>query len=66
MTNITLDCRKAIVLDWNDGQHWNGGKQAPCIHCTRPALLLDDAGRPSHKMCTEAAFAALIAEKTAA
>jgi hypothetical protein len=69
MTKITLDYRKAIVLDWNDGQHWNGGKQAPCIHCGRPALLRDDARRPAHKVCAQSALAALINqqnERTAA
>jgi hypothetical protein len=60
MTKITLDCRKVIVLDWNDSTHWNGGKQAPCIHCKRPALLRDDAGRPAHKACAQTVLAALI------
>ena len=69
MTKITLDCRKAIVLDWNSGQHWNGGKQAACAHCSQSSLLLDDIGRPAHKICAEAALAALInqqSEKTSA
>jgi hypothetical protein len=51
MTKITLDCRKAIVLDWNDGQHWSG-KQTACVHCGKHSLLLDDTGRPAHKVCT--------------
>jgi hypothetical protein len=64
MTNITLDCRKAIVLDWKDGTHWNYAKQAPCIHCGKPALLLDDVSRPTHKTCAEAALAALINQQS--
>ena len=62
--NITLNCRKEIILDWNDATHWNGGKQAPCIHCSRLALLLDDVRRPVHKVCAQAALAALIEQKT--
>ena len=48
-----------IALDWLDATHWNGGRRAACIHCHRPALLLDDAGRPAHKVCVEAAVAQL-------
>jgi hypothetical protein len=69
MTKITLDCRKGIVLDWNDGTHWNSGKQSACIHCSQPGLLLDDVGRPAHKVCAQSALAALINkrnERTAA
>jgi hypothetical protein len=61
--NITLDCRKAIVLDWNGGTHWNGGKQAACIHCSQAALLLDDVRRPAHKVCAQAVLAALINQR---
>jgi hypothetical protein len=57
---ITYDCRDKIITDWKDGQHWNGGKQATCIHCGRPALLLDDARRPAHKVCGQSALAALL------
>ena len=60
MTKITLDCRKGIVLDWNGGTYWNGGRQATCLHCGRPALILDDARRPAHKVCAQAVLAALI------
>jgi hypothetical protein len=48
-----------IVLGWYS-VHWNGGRSATCIHCGEPALLLDDAGRPAHKVCTEAALARLV------
>jgi hypothetical protein len=46
------------IIDWST--HRTSGQPAPCIHCTRPALLLDDAGRPAHKVCAEAALAQLL------
>jgi len=49
-----------IHLDWDDPIHWNGGRRQPCIHCGRLALLLDAARRPAHKVCAQAALAALI------
>lgn len=52
-------------LDWSHRDHWNGGKRAPCRLCKRPTFLLDDAGRPAHKTCVEAALAALERRKTA-
>jgi hypothetical protein len=60
----SYNCRNLIVLDWSDPidwrdpVHWNRGRQAPCVHCGKPALLLDAAGRPAHKVCAEAALAA--------
>lgn len=59
MTKIVLDCRKGIVLDWNDGRHWNS-KRTACIYCGRLSFLVDDAGRPAHKTCAQSALAALI------
>jgi hypothetical protein len=53
-----------IVADWSNGSHWNRGRQAACIHCGRLTMLLDDADRPAHKVCGEAALAALLAQKT--
>jgi hypothetical protein len=47
------------VLDWRDSTHWNGRRRVPCVHCGKPALLVDDKMRPSHKKCVEAALAAL-------
>lgn len=51
------------ILRWWSA-HWNGGRQQPCIQCGRFALLRDDAGQPSHKVCAEAALAALLAQQT--
>ena len=53
-----------IVADWSNGSHWNRGRQAACIHCERLTMLLDDAGRPAHKVCAEAALAALLGQPT--
>jgi hypothetical protein len=53
-----------IVADWSDAAHWNRGRQTACIHCGRPTMLLDDAGRPAHKVCGEAALAALLGQPT--
>lgn len=44
------------ALNWSDRAHWNGGRTAPCHLCSRPAFLVDDAGRPAHKTCTERAM----------
>jgi hypothetical protein len=49
-----------IHLDWDNPIHWNGGRRQPCIHCERPAFLLDAAGRPAHKLCAETALAQLL------
>ena len=46
-------------LDWAHN-HWSGARVTPCAHCGRPALLHDDAGRPAHKVCAEAALAELL------
>jgi hypothetical protein len=43
-----------VILDWNHSTHWNHGRQEPCVHCRKPALL-DGTNRPAHKTCTEAA-----------
>jgi hypothetical protein len=53
-----------IVADWSNGSHWNRGRQAACIHCGRATMLLDDVGRPAHKVCGEAALAALLGQPT--
>jgi hypothetical protein len=72
---VSRNCRGMTVLDWrdpidwSDRIHWNGGQQAPCVHCSKPALLLDDTGRPAHKVCAEAAataLSALLAQRKAA
>jgi hypothetical protein len=49
-------------LDWKH-DHWSS-RRTPCIRCNRPALLLDDAGRPAHKTCAEMALAALLSHST--
>lgn len=41
------------TLDWGDRRHFGGGKTRPCRECGQPALLLDSAGRPAHKVCVE-------------
>lgn len=41
-----------MCLDWSAPHHWNGD-HPPCTHCRTPTHLLDDAGRPAHKICTE-------------
>jgi hypothetical protein len=50
-------------LDWSHPNRWNRGKQLACIHCSQPALLLDDVGRPAHKVCAQSALAALIIKR---
>lgn len=45
-----------ITLDWHDREHWGGDPQ-PCHLCGMPALLLDSAGHPAHKVCVEATLA---------
>jgi hypothetical protein len=42
-------------LDWSDPAHWNGGRREPCRLCGEVTFLLDDLGRPSHKVCAERA-----------
>jgi hypothetical protein len=39
---------------------WNSGKQVACLHWAKLALMLDDAGRPAHKVCVETALAQLL------
>jgi hypothetical protein len=46
------------IIDWST--HRTSSKPAPCTHCKRPALLLDDAGRPAHKVCAETALTQLL------
>jgi hypothetical protein len=44
------------VLDWSgrDGvRHWGGGQARSCRSCHQPAFLVDDGGRPQHKVCAE-------------
>ncbi|GAB7035938.1 hypothetical protein AB0G35_31165 [Streptomyces sp. NPDC021749] len=43
----------ARILDWHSDEHWSFESQ-PCRHCRRPTHLLDDQGKPSHKVCAEA------------
>jgi hypothetical protein len=46
-----------VCLDWSgrDGvRHYGDGRPRPCRSCGRWSLLLDDAGRPQHKVCAEA------------
>jgi hypothetical protein len=52
-----LDLNRPII-NWGP-LNWNR-RQVPCIHCNRPGLLLDDAGRPAHKICAETALAKLL------
>jgi hypothetical protein len=46
----------AVVLDWRDARlHW-APKLARCRRCKNGRThLRDDDGRPSHKVCAEAA-----------
>jgi hypothetical protein len=48
------------IINWNNSAHWNRGRQQPCIHCRKPARLLDDIGRPAHKVCAETALGQLL------
>lgn len=42
------------LLDWSAKSRWLAQPQ-PCQHCGKPASLLNDQGRPSHKVCQEQA-----------
>lgn len=42
------------LLDWRDRAH-TGHREAPCRFCGGATLLRDAAGRPAHKICTQAA-----------
>ena len=42
-----------LALSWGP-EHWGGGRERPCRSCGGPALLVDDRGRPQHKVCAEA------------
>lgn len=44
-----------VVLDWRGAQHMRQ-RPGPCHHCGRWTQLLDDARRPSHKVCAERAI----------
>ncbi len=39
-------------LDWSAAAHWSP-KRRPCRHCGSLTNLLDGAGRPAHKVCSE-------------
>lgn len=41
------------VLDWRSSAHWNGGRLEKCRMCGELTFLLDDLGRPCHKVCAE-------------
>ncbi|MEV0146321.1 MULTISPECIES: hypothetical protein [unclassified Nonomuraea] len=47
-----------LLLDWTGRGHWRGGRPSPCRLCHRPCLLVDDDGRPVHKVCLEQAITA--------
>ncbi|MGW0608706.1 hypothetical protein [Streptomyces sp. NPDC002640] len=49
----------AHLVDWQSSSHWLPEPQ-PCRHCRKPAHLIDDYGRPSHKVCHEAAAQSLL------
>ena len=40
------------VLDWRDSRHWSS-RPRPCWVCGGQTRLVDDRGRPSHKVCAE-------------
>jgi hypothetical protein len=42
-----------LALSWGS-EHWGGGRPRPCRSCGGWALLVDDQGRPQHKVCAEA------------
>jgi len=52
-----------IIIDWGDSNHWNNGKQSRCTYCRQQTLLLDDSGKPSHKVCAEEALAVLLGRR---
>jgi hypothetical protein len=41
-----------LALSWG-AKHWGGGHMRPCRSCGEPSLLIDDQGRPQHKVCAE-------------
>lgn len=43
-----------IVLDWRTGDHYRAGRGRTCRSCFGPTVLVDDHGRPCHKLCAEA------------
>ncbi|QFY08066.1 hypothetical protein GBF35_16500 [Nonomuraea phyllanthi] len=46
-----------VSLDWHKSPgHWGGGRRRPCRLCRRLCFLLDDDGRPVHKVCLEQAL----------
>lgn len=49
------------LLNWrNEPGHWGGGRRRPCRFCGRLSFLLDDDGKPVHKVCLEQAIAAAL------
>jgi hypothetical protein len=42
-----------VRLDWRDSVHWGGDRPGRCRGCGNPTHLLDDSGRPAHKVCVE-------------
>ena len=46
----------SVALDWSGGEHWTPARR-PCTWCAAPTNLVDNGGRPAHKVCTEHAVA---------
>ncbi len=53
------------IVDWSNDSHWNRRGARPCVHCTTNTQLLDDRGRPAHKVCAERALARLLSKDAA-
>ncbi|MFG2001735.1 hypothetical protein ACGFNU_21545 [Spirillospora sp. NPDC048911] len=49
----TAEPEQPFLLDWTSRTHWGGGTARPCRSCGKPALLVDDFGKPLHKTCAE-------------
>lgn len=50
------------VLDWSGSEHWTHYPR-PCRFCKFPSHTLDKGGRPTHKVCLEAAIDAVLAAR---
>ncbi|MEV4080799.1 hypothetical protein ACGFJC_13060 [Nonomuraea fuscirosea] len=54
-----------VSLDWHkQREHWGGGCRRSCRFCHRLSFLLDDDGRPVHKVCLERALTSSLRSET--
>lgn len=42
----------AVVLNWSKN---DVGRPAKCLYCSGKALMRDESGKPTHKVCAEQA-----------